>query len=165
MDRPRPTKVVSLDSRRRTPMSDAAERLPFARNRDELLVEQLPDELLVFDRVNQQGHCLNRIAAIVWERCDGVTTVAALAAALEAAGIAGGREVVVTALAQLQAARLVAAPPEPEPVATSSARAAGGTVARRRALKRIGLIAGAALAFPLVQSIVAPSVAEACSAT
>lgn len=60
---------------------------PRARSQD-LIVEALDDELLVFDQQNQECHVLNRAAAAVWRRCDGRTDVPKLAAAAsEASGL------------------------------------------------------------------------------
>src|SRR5512144_611272 len=42
----------------------------------DLLVQQLGDELLVYDLERNVAHCLNGIAAAVWTLCDGERTVA-----------------------------------------------------------------------------------------
>src|SRR5438477_4599387 len=123
--------VVSRTTQEATSMSDAARRLPLARSHAELLVEELADELLIFDRVRQEGHCLNRTAALVWRHCDGVTTVGELAAVLEGAGMNDGRAAVAAALAQLEGAHLVAAPVEKHHAAPARRR-----VSRRGALRR-----------------------------
>ena len=128
--------------------------MPRARGSAELVVEELPDELLVYDTLRHKAHCLNSSAAQVFRMCDGRTSVDAAAAALAHAGLPGGVEVVEFALAELERAELLEAAPPVTRRAPS----------RRTALRRIGLIAGASLALPLIQSIVAPSVAQAASA-
>ena len=55
--------------------------MPRARQ-DELVVEELPDETLVYDLKRHKAHCLNRTSALVWQHCDGRTSVAAVAALL-----------------------------------------------------------------------------------
>lgn len=40
-----------------------------------LIITQLADETLVYDTQTQQAHCLNQQAALVWEHCDGQTTI------------------------------------------------------------------------------------------
>ena len=56
--------------------------MPRARQ-DELIVEELQDETLVYDLKRHKAHCLNRTSALVWRRCDGRTTVAEVAALRE----------------------------------------------------------------------------------
>ena len=56
--------------------------MPLARQ-DELVVEELQDETLVYDLKRHKARCLNRTAALVWQHCDGQTTVTELAALLE----------------------------------------------------------------------------------
>jgi hypothetical protein len=46
---------------------------PLARKQD-LLVRELADEVLVYDLANDEAHCLNETAAFVWMRCDGRNT-------------------------------------------------------------------------------------------
>jgi hypothetical protein len=40
---------------------------PLARERN-LLVRELPTEVLVYDVESDEGHCLNETAAFVWQR-------------------------------------------------------------------------------------------------
>ena len=47
---------------------------PTAR-RDRLIVRELENETLVYDQANDEAHCLNQTAALVWKHCDGRTTV------------------------------------------------------------------------------------------
>ncbi|MSP59307.1 MAG: PqqD family protein [Myxococcales bacterium] len=133
-------------------------RLPKSRSSAELVIRELPDELLVYDSTRHEAHCLNRAAMLVWRRCDGATTVDEMAAELERAGLPREAAVVELALDELERAHLVelrkAAPTD---------RADRVRRSRRNVLRQIGLIAGAAVALPIVQSIVAPSVAQAAS--
>ena len=43
---------------------------PLARS-EELVIEELGDELLVYDERTQRAHCLSATAARVWRACDG----------------------------------------------------------------------------------------------
>jgi hypothetical protein len=36
-----------------------------------LVIDDLPDEVLVYDLERHQAHCLNHTAALVWRACDG----------------------------------------------------------------------------------------------
>src|SRR6266849_10910214 len=50
----------------------APTRLPRKREHG-LIIDELPDEVLVYDLDRHKAHCLNRTAALVWRRCDGKT--------------------------------------------------------------------------------------------
>ena len=125
-----------------------------ARARSErVLVEQIEDEVVVYDLNNDKAHLLNTTTAAVWRLCDGATTVAEMAARVSSDLDAPvGDEVVWEALAQLQRADLLEAPVE------APAPPAGMT--RRTMIKRMGL---AAVAIPVVTSILAPTAAAAAS--
>ena len=56
--------------------------MPRARQ-DELVVEELQDETLVYDLKRHKARCLNHTAALVWRCCDGRTSVAEVAALLQ----------------------------------------------------------------------------------
>src|SRR5260370_3158790 len=56
--------------------------LPRAR-RDGLLIQKLDDETLVYDLERDEAHCLNKTAALVWQRCDGKTTDEGMASLLQ----------------------------------------------------------------------------------
>ena len=49
---------------------------------ERLIVREIDDETLVYDRSRDAATCLNEFAAKVWRRCDGETSVAGIAAAL-----------------------------------------------------------------------------------
>jgi hypothetical protein len=118
--------------------------------RDGLLIRELPEEVLVYDRENHRAHCLNRTAASVFLRADGTRTVTDLALALAPQAEPRARESLVTlALGQLADAGLLA----DAPVAPGRSR--------REAVRRIG--GGAALLLPAVASIVVPTPAEAAA--
>src|SRR2546428_7062431 len=48
--------------------------------RDGLVVQELPEETLVYDLERHKAHCLEAVAAAVWEACDGHRTVEQIAA-------------------------------------------------------------------------------------
>src|SRR6266536_266430 len=54
---------------------------PLAR-KDDLIIKEMPDEVLVYDLVRDQAHCLNRTAALVWNYSDGRTNAATMAGRL-----------------------------------------------------------------------------------
>lgn len=118
-----------------------------------LVVQELADELLVYDQERFKAHCLNRTAALVWKHCDGKKTTKEIALALEKeVGLPVGEELVWLALGQLGKSRLLT-----ERVAPTSARG----ISRREVIRRVGL--AAAVALPVVTSIVAPKAAQAAN--
>lgn len=45
------------------------------RSRSEnIIVQEIGDETLVYDVSSREAHCLNRTAAMVWRACDGTRT-------------------------------------------------------------------------------------------
>src|SRR5262245_13504086 len=48
-----------------------------------LVVQDVPDEDLIFDLESNKAHCLNLTAATVWKSCDGKTSVRDIASILE----------------------------------------------------------------------------------
>ena len=128
--------------------------MPRARQ-DELVVEELQDETLVYDLKRHKARCLNRTAALVWRRCDGQTSVAEVAALLEGQLATPTDEAVVwMALDRLGRAHLLS-----EPVALPADRA---EYSRREVVRTLGRAAGISL-LPVVASILAPRAAAAAS--
>ena len=120
---------------------------PVAR-RAGLLIRDLADELLVYDREQHRAHCLNRTAAQVFRYADGTRTRSDLALLLAPpAHRAAGRAAVDVALARLGEAGLL----EDDP----------GRFSRREVARRVGI--GAAVLLPAIASIVAPTPAEAAA--
>jgi hypothetical protein len=129
-------------------MSKSNHFAPKARQ-EGLVVQQLADETLVYDQERFKAHCLNRTAALVWKHCDGKKTAGAIALAVEKeAGSLVGEELVWLALDQLGKSRLLTEREIP---------AAG--ISRREVIRRVGI--AAAVALPVVTSIVAPKAANA----
>ena len=127
------------------------QQLPVAR-RERLLIEELPDEVLVYDLARKKAHCLNRTAALIWNHCDGKTSVKELGAILQqqAEGIVE-EDVVWFGLDQLRKARLIEGPLVMQP---SKER-----VSRRELVKKIGL----AVSIPTIVSVLAPKASAAVS--
>jgi hypothetical protein len=127
--------------------------LPKARQ-DGIIVRELDDEVLIYDRQRDQAHCLNRTAGFVWQHCDGRTRVATMARLLS-----GGTKtpvdesVVLLAVNQLAERHLLEEPFNPP---------AEVRVSRRNLVLKY---APAVLALPLVLSISAPTAAQAGTPT
>ncbi len=145
-----------MRSRRRVGHRQAMPTLNPKARRDGLVVQALPDETLVYDLKRHRAHCLNRTAALIWQHCDGRTTVAGLASLLnESARLPADEAVVWMGLEGLAKAHLLHEKPVPPEEA--------GRYTRREMLRRLGVAGGLALLLPAVQSIVAPEVVQAAS--
>jgi hypothetical protein len=111
-----------------------------------LVVRQLPDEVVVYDKNSHQAHCLNRTAAAVFLHADGRRTLSEIAVLV---GPGASRDTVQDGVDQLAAAGLLeGAPAEPAP-------------SRREVLRQVGL--GAAVLAPVVASLLVPTPAEAAA--
>src|SRR2546421_471245 len=128
---------------------------PLART-DKLIIRELPDELLVYDEERDRAHCLNQTAAFIWRHCDGRTSVSELARKLARNSTAPVDEQLVWfALKQLNRDHLLAA--EVVPPAQMSG------LTRRQVIRALGVTA--AVAIPLVTTIIAPTVHAVVSCT
>jgi hypothetical protein len=117
-----------------------------------LVIQEVPDEVLVYDLETNKAHCLNQSAAIIWRSCDGNNTVSDIAKLVGAQ--AGGKvteDFVWLAIDQLSENRLL----EKEITVNFEGRS------RREALKKIGL--ATMVAVPVIASLVAPQSALAAS--
>ncbi len=129
--------------------------MPRARQ-DELVVEELQDETLVYDLERHKARCLNRTAALVWRHCDGHTSVAEVAGLLgEQSATPTDEAVVWMALDRLSKAHLLS-----EPVTLPADRA---QYSRREMLRKLRRVAGISLLLPVIESIVAPLAAAQAS--
>ncbi len=113
---------------------------PLARA-DDLVVEELADELLIYDLKTDDAHCLGATAARVWRACDGDTTVATLESDL---GL--DADAVAKAVEDLERCSLLQAP-------------AGLT--RRELNIKVTKAGVAAASIPFIVSIGVPAVAAA----
>ncbi|MGH9874075.1 MAG: PqqD family protein [Pyrinomonadaceae bacterium] len=121
-----------------------------------LVIHELPDEVLVYDKTTDQAHCLNHTAALVWRACDGKLTPAEIARKLTTQlGADVPEAVVLFALTKLEKLHLL------EPRESTPASYAG--ISRRQMARTLGL--AAAVALPVVTSIVAPTPAQAATCT
>lgn len=114
--------------------------------RDGLLVQDLPDETIVYDRERSRAYCLNPTARLVWACCDGQSTVEEIGRRVsEALDTREGPELARLALERLRRARLIEDAPEPMP--------------RRDAARRLAL----GLLLPAVTFILVPSPAQSAT--
>jgi hypothetical protein len=127
-------------------------QLPKAR-KEKLIIKELADETLVYDRENDRAHCLNSTAARVWQHCDGQSSVSEIAESLAKQTETKVDDTIVwLALDQLQKFNLLEeAPTAPEHLARMN---------RRQLVRKVGL---ATLALPVIISIASPTPAQTAS--
>ncbi|MEW6213447.1 MAG: PqqD family protein, partial [Acidobacteriota bacterium] len=115
--------------------------------KERILVQELSDEVLVYDLENHKAHCLNKAAAAVWEHCDGTKSINDIAlAAGSDLGAETDEGMVLYALDQLGKARLLEknfSMPDGKP-----------KLSRRELMRKAGI--AAMIAIPVVTSILAP---------
>jgi len=116
---------------------------------EELIVQEVGGETLVYDLKSNHAHCLNPTAAFVWRQCDGRNSMEEIARLLQQEMNAPASEDLVSlAVKQLEKAQLLQGA---LPAGTST------TISRRevgRKLSQAGV--AAALLIPAVMSITAP---------
>lgn len=129
-------------------------QVPVAR-KEGLVIQEMPEEVLVYDLETNKAHCLNRTAAFVWKSCDGRNSVADITELVGSdSGGAVPEDLVWLAIDQLSEKNLLA----------HSLKADFKGSTRREVIKKIGL--AAVIAVPLVASLTAPtSVLAATSCT
>ena len=121
---------------------------------ESLIIKTLPEEVLVYDLAADKAHCLNRTAAFVWNNCDGRKTVSEIARLLgEELQTPIDEKVVWLALDQLEKFKLL------QEQGGKPAKVNG--LSRRQVVRSLGL--AAAVALPLITSIVAPTAVQAAS--
>jgi hypothetical protein len=126
--------------------------MPLAR-KEGIIVQRLPDEVLVYDLENHKAHCLNQTAALIWDHCDGKTSVNEIARLVGENGDAANEKVVWFGLKQLQKANLL---PKIDDII-----GAERTVTRRHVVRTLG--AASLLSIPIVTSMLAPTAHAAAS--
>src|SRR5262249_3246244 len=111
--------------------------------------------LLVYDTKRHRSNALNATAALVWRHCDGKTSVVELACLLAAElGAPEDEALVLLALDRLAKAKLLEENRLPE---------GAEKVTRRGVARRLALAGGMTILLPVIQSIVAPTAAEAAT--
>jgi Coenzyme PQQ synthesis protein D (PqqD) len=121
---------------------------------ERIIVKEVQDEVLVYDMDRDTAHCLNLSAAAVWKKCDGRSTPAQIADSLRTESQTNVNEDFVwLALEQLARDHLLEGPLEWS--------ASVPRLTRREAVRRFGI--GAAIAIPLITSILAPTPAQAAT--
>jgi hypothetical protein len=136
--------------------------LPVARTKN-LLIQEIGNELIVYDQLNMSSHLLNPLAALVWRYCNGNNSINEIATLVKQdlniseLDHLDMREVIDLTLEELERCQLIENYIKP-PIDVSN-------ISRRKVVKTAILAGGLAIGsmFPLVKSIVAPQPAMASS--
>jgi hypothetical protein len=124
---------------------------PIAR-KDDLVIQELAGEILVYDLRTNKAICLNRTSALVWQNCDGKKDTFEIAGNLEKEfGTPVKEELIRFAINQLKEEELL----ENKEGFTDYFRG----MSRREVVKKIGL--GSMVAIPVVASLVTPLAVQA----
>lgn len=117
-----------------------------------LVIDELPDEVLVYDLERHKAHCLNRSAALVWQHCDGRRSAREIGRLCSAKlDQQFPEELVWLTLNKLAKLHLLDEPIQlPAPLKG---------ISRRELVRRLGI--AAAVAIPIVTSLIAPTPAMA----
>lgn len=115
-------------------------QIPVAR-KEGLVIQEMPDELLVYDLESNKAHCLNETASTVWKACNGENSVTEIANLFEGKN----EDLIWLAIDQLQENNLL----EKEYQLDMQGKS------RRELIKKVGL--ASVLALPVVASLTAPS--------
>ena len=120
--------------------------------REDVIVCEMADETLVYTKDSNKAHCLNRTAAFVWNLCNGRTSIAAIATALQKElGLPAEEELVHLALEELEKGKLLEG---------TNAFPEKSNCSRRAVLAKLGV---SLIALPLVMSVTAPNARAAAS--
>jgi len=126
--------------------------MPRAR-KSRLIVKEVDGEVLIYDQEINKAHCLNPTAAKVWKYCDGKTTIAVACSLLTRdLNTHVDENLVRYAIDQFSADNLL----ETE---TSMPTFMTPGLSRRQMVRTLGL--AAAVAIPIVTTIIAPTPAQA----
>jgi len=121
---------------------------------DNIVVQKMNDEVLVYDLESNKAVCLNETVAIVWKLCDGKRTASEIAEEVSKKLKKPVRdELIWLAIDQLKAENLLS---NGEAMETSF-----NGLSRREVVRKVGIASMVAL--PLVSSIVAPQATAAQS--
>ena len=124
---------------------------------EDLVIEEVEDEVLVYDAKSHQAHCLASAAAKVWRACDGTKDVPALAESL-----ALSVDDVTRALEMLDGVELL----ENQGLQiVTNGDGNGNGLTRRQLGLRSAKVGAAAAAAPMLYSIAVPSAAAALTPT
>jgi hypothetical protein len=123
---------------------------PLARS-DDLVVQEVEDEVLVYDELRARAHCLSADAARVWRACDGRKAPDAIAAELLMP-----EDAVLQALAEIESKDLLDTGPE---------LSNGNGATRREFSLKVAKLGALGATVPMIYSVAVPIPAAAATPT
>lgn len=121
--------------------------LPSSRN-ENIVVQNLENEVLIYDTITNQAFCLNETLAKVYQHCNGKTSFDELRRKYKFTD-----DLIYLALDELKARKLLAE--------TSVYQSPLAGMSRREAVRKVGL--ATMIALPLISTLIAPTAANAAS--
>lgn len=113
-----------------------------------LVVQELNNEIMIYDMTENKALCLNETSAIVWQACDGNNTISEITRILtEKLGKSANEDLVWLAIEQLKKENLIEN--------SNELKSPFLGMSRRDVIKKVGL--GTLIALPVVASIIAPT--------
>lgn len=129
------------------------EEKPLAK-REDLVVQELPDELLIYDVSTGKAFCLNETSAFVWKKADGQRSVAEIRRLMESEYKSPvSEDLIWLALDQLGKDNLLENKPENR----------FANISRREVVRRVGL--SSLIALPIIASLATNVYAVTCPST
>lgn len=122
--------------------------------KENLVIQELDGEVLIYDLQTDKAFCLNMTSALVWQACDGSKNITEISEWISAKlNSANNEDLVWLALSQLKKERLIENDSEVGDYFDG--------LSRRQVIKKIGL--NSLIAIPVVSSLVAPVAAQSGS--
>lgn len=122
--------------------------------KDEIVVQNLDGEVLIYDLKINKAYCLNETSALVWQMCDGNNSVSDISQELgKKLNASATEDLVWFAIDQLKKEKLIA---NSEELANNFEG-----LNRRQVIKKVGL--ASMIALPIVAGMVAPKAIHAAS--
>lgn len=129
------------------------EEKPLAK-REDLVVQELPDELLIYDISTGRAFCLNETSAFVWRKADGQKSVAEIRRLMEFEYKSPvDEDLIWLALDQLGKDNLLENKPENK----------FANISRREVIRRVGV--GSLITLPIIASLTTNVYAVTCPST
>lgn len=123
--------------------------------KSDIVVQELEDEVLVYDLLKNKAFCLNKTSAVIWQNCNGERTLEEIAEVCSKKLKADvNAEMVWLALEKLRKENLL----EKESYIEDSYNG----LSRREVIRKIGF--SSMIALPIISSLVAPTASSAASA-
>ena len=123
--------------------------------KENIVVQDIDGEILIYDLIENKAFCLNRTSALVWQACDGKRTVAEITELLgKQLNSEVKEDIVWLALDQLNKESLI------QKEYRLNEKFSG--LSRREVIRKIGLTS--VIALPIITSLVAPLAIHANSA-